>query len=57
MLGRFAAESAGLNPNDTAASQWINRVTLSLVFWPGQDEAAETLMLRSFVSPAFCDQT
>ncbi len=57
MLARFAAESAGLNPDDTAASQWINRVTLSLLFWPGQDEAAETHMLRSFVSPAFCDQT
>ena len=57
MLARFAAESAGLNPDDTAASQWINRVTLSLLFWPGQDEAAETRMLRSFVSPAFCGQT
>ena len=57
MLARFAAESAGLNPDDTAASQWINRVTLSLLFWPGQDEAAETHMLRSFVSPAFCGQT
>jgi len=57
MLARFAAESAGLNPDDTSASQWINRVTLSLLFWPGQDEAAETRMLRSFVSPAFSDQT
>ena len=57
LLARFAAESAGLNPDDTAASQWINRVTLSLLFWPGQDEAAETRMLRAFVSPAFCNQT
>ena len=57
MLARFAAESAGLNPDDTAASQWINRVTLSLLFWPGQDEATETRMLRAFVSPAFCGQT
>jgi AcrR family transcriptional regulator len=57
MLARFAAESAGLNPDDIGASQWINRVTLSLLFWPGQDEAAETRMLRSFVSPAFSDQT
>ena len=57
MLARLAAESAGLNPDDTGASQWINRVTLSLLFWPGQDEAAETRMLRSFVSPAFSDQT
>ncbi|MEI8262169.1 MAG: TetR/AcrR family transcriptional regulator [Actinomycetes bacterium] len=55
MLARFAAESAGLNPDDTTASQWINRVTLSLLFWPGHDEAAETRMLRSFVSPAFRD--
>ena len=53
MLARFAAESAGLDPDDTAASQWINRVTLSLLFWPGPDEAAETRMLRSYVSPAF----
>ena len=53
MLARFAAESAGLNPDDTAAAQWINRVTLSLLFWPGHDEATETRMLRSFVSPAF----
>ena len=57
LLARFAAESAGLNPDDTAASQWINRVTLSLLFWPGHDEAAETRMLRAFVSPAFCDPT
>ena len=57
MLARFAAESAGLNPEDTSASQWINRVTLSLLFWPGHDEAAETRMLRSFVSPAFRSQT
>ena len=56
MLARFAAESAGLNPADTAASQWINRVTRSLLFWPGRDDAAETRMLRSFVSPAFRDQ-
>jgi AcrR family transcriptional regulator len=56
MLARFAAESAGLNPDDTAASQWINRVTLSLLFWPGHDDAAETRMLRSFVSPAFHGQ-
>ena len=57
MLARFAAESAGLNPDDTTASQWINRVTLSLLFWPGQDEAAETRMLKAFVAPAFADQT
>lgn len=53
MLARFAAESAGLNPDDTAASQWINRVTLSLLFWPGHDAAAEISMLKSFVAPAF----
>jgi len=53
MLARFAGESAGLHPDDTAASQWINRVTLSLLFWPGHDEAAETRTLRSFVAPAF----
>ena len=56
MLARFAAESAGLNPDDTAASGWINRVTLSLLFWPGHDDAAEIRMLKSFVAPAFCGQ-
>ena len=56
MLARFAAESAGLNPDDTTASQWINRVTLSLLFWPGQDEAAEAHMLKAFVAPVFADQ-
>jgi hypothetical protein len=55
MLARFAAESAGLNPDDTPASQWINRVSLSLLFWPGQDQAAESRMLRAFVAPAFRD--
>lgn len=56
MLARFAAESAGLNPDDTAASGWINRVTLSLLFWPGHDDAAEVRMLKSFVAPAFSKQ-
>jgi len=53
MIARFAAESSGLDPGEVAASQWINRVFLSLLFWPGRDEAAETTMLRSFVAPAF----
>ena len=56
MLARFAAESAGVDPDNAAAAQWINRVSLSLLFWPGQDEAAEAHMLRSFVAPAFLDQ-
>jgi len=53
MIARFAAESSGLDPAEVAASQWINRVFLSLLFWPGRDEAAETEMLRAFVAPAF----
>jgi AcrR family transcriptional regulator len=57
MLARFAAESAGVDPDNAAASQWINRVSLSLLFWPGHDEAAEAEMLRSFVAPAFLDET
>jgi AcrR family transcriptional regulator len=57
MLARFAAESAGVDPDNAAASQWINRVSLSLLFWPGHDEAAEAQMLRSFVAPAFLDAT
>lgn len=57
MLARFAAESAGVDPANAAAAQWINRVSLSLLFWPGRDEAAEAQMLRSFVAPAFLDET
>jgi AcrR family transcriptional regulator len=57
MLARFAAESAGVDPDNAAASQWINRVSLSLLFWPGHDEAAEAQMLRSFVGPAFLGET
>lgn len=53
LIARFAAESSGLDPRETAASQWINRVVLSLLFWPGRDEAAETAMLEAFVAPAF----
>jgi len=56
MIARFAAESSGLDPGEVAASQWINRVFLSLLFWPGRDEAAETAMLKAFVAPAFLDR-
>lgn len=55
MLARFAAESAGVDPDNAAAAQWINRVSLSLLFWPCSDEATEMHMLRSFVAPAFTD--
>lgn len=57
MLARFAAESAGVDPANAAAAQWINRVSLSLLFWPGRDEAAEAEMLRAFVAPAFLNET
>lgn len=52
-LARFAANSTGLDPSDSAAAQWINRVSLSLLFWPGPDDATEANMLRAFVGPAF----
>jgi len=55
LLARFAADSAGLDPSNSAAAQWINRVCLSLLFWPGGDQSAEVQMLRSFVAPAFTD--
>jgi hypothetical protein len=56
-VARFAADSAGLDPSDSAAAQWINRVSLSLLFWPGSDETAEVRMLRSLVAPACTDHT
>ena len=49
----FAAELTGLDENDPAAAAWIVRLVLSLLVWPGPDEATEQQMLRRFVAPAF----
>ncbi|CDP89732.1 MULTISPECIES: TetR/AcrR family transcriptional regulator [Mycolicibacterium] len=49
----FATELTGLAEDDPAASAWIVRLVLSLLVWPGPDEATEQQMLRRFVAPAF----
>ncbi|MDV3124239.1 TetR/AcrR family transcriptional regulator [Mycobacterium sp. 21AC1] len=49
----FAIELNGLAPDDPLAAGWIVRLVLSLLVWPGADEAAEQEMLRRFVVPAF----
>lgn len=49
----FATELSGLGADDPVAAAWIVRLVLSLVVWPGVDEAAEQQMLTRFVAPAF----
>ena len=49
----FAQELAGLAGDDAAAAQWIVRVVLSLLLWPGADARVEHDMLQRFVAPAF----
>lgn len=49
----FATELTGLGEDDPAAAAWIVRLVLSLLVWPGPDEATEQEMLRRFVAPAF----
>ncbi len=51
-LARFATELTGLD-DDTLAAQWVVRVVLSLVLWPGADAAEERAMLDRFVASAF----
>lgn len=52
----FATELTGLADDDPQAGQWIVRLVLSLVFWPGADPATELQMLERFVTPAFAGQ-
>lgn len=49
----FATELTGLAADDPRAGQWIVRLVLSMVFWPGADARAELQMLERFVAPAF----
>jgi AcrR family transcriptional regulator len=51
-VAAFADELAGLD-DDPAAAQWIVRLVLSLLFWPGADARAENELLTRFVAPAF----
>lgn len=49
----FATELSGLAADDQPAAQWVARLVLSLLSWPGADPRAEHDMLRRFVAPAF----
>jgi AcrR family transcriptional regulator len=53
----FAAELAGLAGDDAHAAQWIVRLVISLLLWPGVDPTAEHQMLRRFVAPAFAESS
>jgi AcrR family transcriptional regulator len=51
-IAEFATELSGLADGDSAAAEWIIRLVLSLVFWPGADARSELQMLTRFVAPA-----
>jgi hypothetical protein len=48
-----ATELTGLAGDEPRAGQWIVRLVLSKLFWPGTDARAELQMLERFVAPAF----
>jgi AcrR family transcriptional regulator len=54
-VANFAAELTGLAGDDANAAQWIVRLVLSLLLWPGADAHAEHAMLQRFVAPAFAE--
>ncbi|WKG02191.1 TetR/AcrR family transcriptional regulator [Mycolicibacterium sp. HK-90] len=49
----FATELSGLGEDDPVAAAWIVRLVLSMLVWPGADDATEQEMLSRFVAPAF----
>ncbi|ORC00009.1 TetR family transcriptional regulator [Mycobacterium persicum] len=53
LTAQFATDLAGLAGGDQQAAKWVVRVVLSLVYWPGEDEEAEHLLVQNFVAPAF----
>lgn len=55
VLADFAADLSGLTEGDHKGAQWILRVVLSLVYWPGEDEATELAMVQRFVAPSFAE--
>jgi hypothetical protein len=52
-MAGFATELTGLAGDGPRAGQWIVRLVLSMLFWPGADAGAELQMLERFVAPAF----
>jgi AcrR family transcriptional regulator len=53
VVAGFAADLTGLAGDDAPAAQWIVRLVMSLLLWPGADSRAEHEMLQRFVAPAF----
>lgn len=51
-LARFATTLTGVAADDPAG-EWIVRVVLTLLAWPGADDDTERHMVRRFVAPAF----
>ncbi|BCN82209.1 TetR/AcrR family transcriptional regulator [Prescottella equi] len=51
-LARFATTLTGAVADDLAG-EWIVRVVLTLLAWPGADGDTERHMVRHFVAPAF----
>lgn len=49
----FAAEMLGPGQADPLAVQWLIRVFLALWWWPLQDAADQSTMLRRFLGPPF----
>jgi AcrR family transcriptional regulator len=52
-MAGFATELTGLADDDPQSGQFIVRLVLSLLFWPGADADIELEMLERFVAPAF----
>jgi len=53
VLGRLAADLAGITDDDPQAAQWIVRVVMSLAVWPIGDSSTEHQIVQRFVAPAF----
>ncbi len=53
VLANLARDLTGLTDEEHIAAEWIVRVVLSLLLWPGNDAQAEQQMLQEFVAPAF----
>jgi len=57
VLTSLASDLTGLTGEEHIAAEWIVRVVLSLLSWPGHDAQAEQHMLQEFVAPAFTQPT
>jgi hypothetical protein len=55
VVADFASALTGLAGDDGPAAQWIVRLVMSLLLWPGVDPQAEHETLQRFVAPAFAE--